>query len=184
MSSRAPESDNAVLTRLLKPPVSPTGPVVNWANSSLPALPRDYRAFIDTYGLGCVDGFLWVLHPEARNPYLNLGRPRRVQADAITESITAYPEDFPDLGEPSNLIPWAITDNGGVCWWHAAGAPDTWPVIVAAVRSHECVRYQKTMTQLLAGLLSGSLVCELLPDDWPRNEPMFESVEDAPPRPR
>jgi len=75
------------------------------------SLPVDYRALVETYGEDSFDDFLWLLHPTSPNPNLNLISELRTQRDALAN-------DPDGVGpRPEDLVPWADTDNGDVCYW-------------------------------------------------------------------
>ncbi|MEV6490621.1 hypothetical protein AB0M20_18615, partial [Actinoplanes sp. NPDC051633] len=50
----------------LVPPPSPGPAPVDWDavdRQVASPLPSDYRAYVSRYGLGCINGLYWVLHP-------------------------------------------------------------------------------------------------------------------------
>ena len=76
-----------LLLKVLPPPIEPYGidPGETWAKAEDELgirLPSDYRQFVDRYGTGCIDGFLWVHSPLASIPGLNLIRRATRQLEA------------------------------------------------------------------------------------------------------
>jgi hypothetical protein len=165
------------LSRLLPPPARAPGPPVDWAAVAAEvgvALPGDYRAFIEAYGTGCVDGFLWVLHPTTGNQHLHLARQVQRQLWALRylrDRGEAVP--YPLFPEPGGVLPWGVTDNGDVCYWRTGGAPDGWTVVVNESRGPDWDAYPGPLTAFLAAVLSRRHVCPVFPTDFPSPSPAF-----------
>ncbi|HEU0131006.1 MAG TPA: hypothetical protein VFQ85_08455 [Mycobacteriales bacterium] len=139
-------------------------------------LPADYRALVDTYGPGTFDEFLWVLQPSAANPNLDLERQRTVRIDALREvAASGEPVPYP----VDTLLPWAVTDNGDVCYWLTSGTADagTWPVVVNGARGPEWVSFTGSATAFLAAVLAGELVVAVFPDDFPSERPEYRQPQ-------
>lgn len=164
------------LERLVRPPAQPLGSPVDWAAAQRDLamqLPEDYRRLVDTYGLGCFDGFLWLLHPNASSRYLNLGRQITVRLEALKEGQSPG-EPF----GPDDVVPWAFTDNGDVCYWKVMGMadPNKWTVVVNESRGPEWDEFSGTTTEWLAAVLSGRYRVRVFPDqDFPSQSPRFRS---------
>ncbi|MGW0583843.1 SMI1/KNR4 family protein [Streptomyces sp. NPDC002920] len=103
--------------------------------------PADYRAFIDRYGAGEVNGHLIVLAPTER-PYLPglppgfAGYTAFAEQDigqAFTELRASDPAHYPYpiFPEPGGLLLWARTYDGDHLFWDTEhSAPDQWPVVL------------------------------------------------------
>lgn len=141
-------------------------------------LPPDYIKFIQTYGTGGVDNFLWILTPFVNDENVNFTVRQKEISDAYIQSKTSFPQYYkhniyPQIG---GLLPWGYTDNGDELYWLTTGKPDEWKVVVYESRSHINYTYSLRMVDFLFGLITKELVCEAFPDDFPSDEPQFISV--------
>src|SRR6266508_4692572 len=94
------------------PPPSPTrGGTVDWNAVQTEVgttLPEDYKAFIDAYGLGTIDDFLWIYDPLSTSPHLQLQSQVQRQLHSLRllrdqSGVTIPYALFPDTG---GLLPW------------------------------------------------------------------------------
>jgi hypothetical protein len=132
-------------------------------------LPADYKLLVNIYGPGSFDGFLWVLQPCGSNKNLDLVGQASVRLQSLRE-LAALGETVPyDIGVgDSGILPWAITDNGDVCYWAVTSAePGLWQVTINDARSAEWREYPTSATEFLTGVLSSRLSCPIFPDDFP-----------------
>src|SRR6266481_1587691 len=90
------------------------------------ALPEDYKAFIETYGSGTVDGFLRIFNPFAvdRNVNLMSRMPEMMWAlnevrptALMTPGLRLYPET-------NGALPFGVSHNGDFLMWVTVGRPD------------------------------------------------------------
>lgn len=171
------------LLGILSPPASPhnTGDKQAWRDfvSTLGTeLPSDYKKFIETYGTGGVDNFIWILTPFVSDENVNFLKRKKDISEAYLQSKQDFPEYykhdiFPMTG---GLIPWAFTDNGDELYWLTEGSPDNWKVVVYETRSSENYTYSLTMTQFMYQILTKDLMCDAFPSDFPSGNPIFKSV--------
>ncbi|MFF0594045.1 SMI1/KNR4 family protein [Streptomyces antibioticus] len=95
-------------------------------------LPSDYKAFLDLYGPGSIDGYLSLSRPlEADASELerlwSLENWRRARLDAPD----LYP--YPFHPDPGGLISWGSDEHGGEYYFLAAGPdPDEWRIVVGS----------------------------------------------------
>jgi hypothetical protein len=110
------------LTKVLLPPARPvaTGNPAAWAAVEArmgTRLPTDYKWFIDTYGVGIIDDWVWIF-----SPFDPPGR-------GTLESRLEWHKESHALGlfedEPDGMIPWADNEDRGMCFWETY-APDPW----------------------------------------------------------
>src|SRR5262245_22983500 len=95
-------------------------------------LPVDYKRFVEQYGSGPVDDFVFILHPSTTNENLNLLRQSAVRLGALRALRDSGAEDVPYQPEarPGGLLPWGFTDNGDVGYWHIRSRdPQSWTVV-------------------------------------------------------
>lgn len=140
-------------------------------------LPTDYKQLVEAYGQGAFDGFLWVLQPSEVNRNLDLIRQRDVRLTAL-RTLQASGEEVPFVVESGDeeVVPWAITDNGDVCYWVTSTStdPDGWVVAVNEARGARWQTFDLSTSEFLLAVLAGNLRVEVFPDDFPSGSPMFE----------
>lgn len=138
-------------------------------------LPKDYRDFIDAYGTGRIDDFIWVLSPFAKNQYLNLCSQSKIILDAQKQfhSESGVKSAFTYFPDTNGLFPWGGTDNGDVLFWHCVGDPSRWNVVVRDSRSSRWRSFDLNMTAFLYAVVTKELIVDVFPDDFPSNSPAF-----------
>lgn len=139
-------------------------------------VPRDYVDLASTYGLGSFDNFLWIFHPVAEPPPLSIVGQAEAQLDAL-RVLEAQGEPMPYVVAEgsSELIPWAVTDNGDVCYWltQPRNDPDEWTVVVNESRGPDWDRFDGSVTEFLVAVLGGRTKVSVFPDDFPGRRPTF-----------
>lgn len=109
---------------------------------------------------GCEDDFVSGLEED----WENLDDLRR---NGMAHGFVPYPE-------PNGLIPWGDSAEGDLFFWKTCGkGPVEWTVVVAG-RNDDWVEYRGSMTEYLAGLVSGEVVPDGLPLDFPGADPAVE----------
>jgi hypothetical protein len=86
-------------------------------------------------------------------------------------------ERLPDyIGSIETLVPWAVTDNGDVCFWDGDPArdPNRWTVVVNEGRGPQWERYAGDASSFLADVLARRHTVEVFPPDFPSPRPTFE----------
>ncbi len=125
------------LIKILPPPKFPqkTGDKEQWGEFFGilgTGLPTDYVKFIETYGTGGIDNFLWILTPFVNDENVNyLGRQKEMMNSYI-QSKKSFPQYYKHNVYPSSggILPWAYTDNGDELYWLTDGKPDEWKIVV------------------------------------------------------
>ncbi|URZ02827.1 SMI1/KNR4 family protein [Clostridium felsineum] len=138
-------------------------------------LPSDYKDFINEYGTGSINEFMWILTPFDEDEYVNFGKRGEEISKAYIESKANNPEYFKHEVFPTKggILPWGYTENGDELYWLTVGASDEWHVIVYESRSSDYYEYNMGMVQFIYELVSGKLVCPAFPDDFPGEEYEF-----------
>lgn len=128
--------------------------------------PPDYKTFIDSYGEGGVNEFLWSLSPFSKCDNLNLLVNFKEMRDAYIYMKKQFPEDFSleFYNGRIGLFPWGVTDNGDELYWNVK--EDTVELVVYESRYSKEERYLMDMTEFLFGLLDRSITCSIFPDDF------------------
>jgi hypothetical protein len=142
--------------------------------SQVGQLPADYKSFMDRFGSGTIDGFVWILNPFSRNAHGNLLYRKEQILDALKELIeSGEPSQYPLYPEPGGLLPFGMTDNGDTLLWQTVGEPDQWPIVVNAARDPTYEKFECNMTAFLEGILTRRIRCSIFPEDFPSARPSF-----------
>ncbi len=133
------------------------------------AMPVDYREFVERYGSGIIDGFLWVLNPVSANEHVRFPESSDRQLEILRWIREEGSERLPHPihPEPGGLLLWAETSNGDCLYWRTEGPPDSWPTSVNESRGPNWVDHAGPMSSLLADLLDGSVRVEFFPRTFP-----------------
>ncbi|WP_326598156.1 SMI1/KNR4 family protein [Streptomyces sp. NBC_01803] len=159
------------LTQLIQPPeLSPPGRDWEEIFGELGTrLPVDYISFIDRYGGGQIDDYLWVLEPHCANRHYDLITHRSERAEAF-EMLWNSGERKPDeLSLPgADIVPWATTDNGEFLYWliHPAAPPEDWTIMVNEARGDWWEHFPVGCVEFLASTLSGDVASEILDPEY------------------
>lgn len=141
--------------------------------------PIDYKGFVDDYGVGCIDNFLWIYTPYSNNENFNLLK----QVEVINNAYLEMKEEFPEVflfdvfPKKGGLLPFGGTENGDVLYWLTNEDNKHWSIIVYDDRHSEYVEYNKSFTDFLYELLTKKLVCPIFPEGFPKETPQYYSYE-------
>lgn len=150
------------LTRLLIQPASPVlaGTAAEWAafEASVEVrLPRDYRAFVETYGLGTPNDYFSVL-----NPFDQSLQSRQQWFQDVYAEVYSTPDYLDYIAEgltaavPHGLVAWATGDGGTVYWDPGTSAePDRWTVVEE--QEDHWQAWPLTMSQYIVKALTGEI---------------------------
>ncbi|MBW3087112.1 hypothetical protein KEM60_03342 [Austwickia sp. TVS 96-490-7B] len=139
-------------------------------------LPWDYKQIVEMYGPGVFDDFLWILQPSNVNPNIDLCRQSSEQLNAL-RTLREGGEEVPfelNIGD-EQLAPWAVTDNGDICYWVRSSShdPDQWIVTVNDSREPLWMTLPFTTAEFLYKILSRNLRLDIFPEDFPSHSPRF-----------
>ncbi|GHH58244.1 hypothetical protein FHS35_007240 [Streptomyces umbrinus] len=136
-------------------------------------LPDDYKWFVERYGPGSFNDFLYILQPTS--PFY----PTRLvesadQAVEILESLRESGGRIPY--ETNELLPVGKTDNGDTVYWvtRPEDAPNSWTVVANGARNTEWPHFDGGIVEFLVAVLSGAHQVDVFPRDFIRAEPVFE----------
>lgn len=131
-------------------------------------LPADYKRFINKYGVGSINDFLWVLNPFTENPNLDLIKKGEEIREAYNTSKNEFPDDFKHDVFPNKggLLPCAITDNGDEIYWLTSDTSDEWNIVVYESRLSDYYEYNMGLAEFLYKVLEKEIECSAFPDDF------------------
>jgi hypothetical protein len=141
-------------------------------------LPDDYKIFIDQYGSGRINGFIWVFNPFASGRFINLGRQIVDRLGALETLARDFGEQcpYPCFPQKGGLLPFAATDNGDVIYWITDGDPNAWRVAVNQARGPKYEEFSLNATGFLAGILTHKTKCTVFPKSLEEVGASFEPV--------
>lgn len=151
-----------------------TGAAIIWkqvfADLDTVRLPVDYIQWIDAFGGGYFDEYIYLLDPSAAQSYYNLVHAHREQIKTL-EYVWSAGEERPEevLSSGVRLIPWASTDNGEFLYWVSDPKidPDDWTIVMNEARGDEWLRFRVGAITFLEGALSGSITSDMFWPDFP-----------------
>ncbi|MEB2275512.1 SMI1/KNR4 family protein [Bacillus sp. ILBB4] len=171
------------LINVLQPPENPhsTGDKARWTTifSLLETkLPSDYIKFIETYGTGGIDNFLWILTPFVNDEHVNLFLRQKEVSRAYSQSKLKFPQYYKRdvYPETGGILPWGYTENGDELYCLTEGSLDEWKVVVYESGSSENYIYSLSMTDFLYQIITKKLACDVFLDDFPSDVATFISV--------
>jgi hypothetical protein len=128
------------------------------------ALPADYKAFVQRYGLGFFMEYLWIWTPKAYDRHVRLEQ-------EVPSVLKMFREDeyfsFKLWPEPGGLLPFGVTIDGDYLAWATEGPPESWRVrVLDRATGYEVAHaYDCDLTDFLAGVATDTI-----------SPPLFESV--------
>ena len=137
--------------------------------------PADFKDFVSSYGTGVIGNFVWVINPFSSNNNLNIDK-----LEYIIESYMYMKREFPDqyTRNGSNILPWAVTDNGDSFVWIRNGDdPDRWVVMIHSHDQGEEEETGFTAMEFLVALLEQRIKSNILPEDFLRAEKAFTPLQ-------
>lgn len=168
------------LRALIPPPASVTPPSPSaWSaveDVLGTTLPTDFVDLVSGYGPGRFDRFLWVLQPVEEPPALSLAGQAVDQLDVLRE-LVGYGEEVPYgvADGRAELLPWALTDNGDVCFWvtRPESVPDEWTIAIHESRGPDWETFPGSCTEFLVAVFEGTSVFDTFPRGFPSATPAF-----------
>ena len=110
------------------------------------------------YFYDMVINVLWIYTPWSEIERFNLFK----AGHKVLESYIASLKDF-----PKGLLPLGRTNNGVDIFWRDTNEdPDKWTLIVCEGSSVEFYEYAISITEFLAGVIKGTVQCDVLPENW------------------
>jgi len=138
-------------------------------------LPDDYRAYIDTYGVGYVNRLFLVLHPTTELAAGNLADVAEGQGEVegLSTLLRPPPYAWPGIG-PDRLMACATTTNGDVAYWYTDGPdPGEWPIVLRNSAGDRWETFEMSLVELLLGIFTGTVAEHFARAGWARQPIRF-----------
>ena len=152
----------------------------NWEiieNENNIVFPEDYKWFLENYGPGSINGFLWVFSPICNNLNLNSFEQYKTMKNSyefmVNNKLIECEYCFYDNG--IGLFPWGITDNGDELYWNYMN--EVTEIVVLSSRYADIFSCKLNMTDFLTGLLTKKTECNLFPEDFVLDNNYYDSIE-------
>lgn len=138
--------------------------------------PEDYKMFIDSYGEGGINEFLWILSPFSENPNLNSIKKFKLMKEAYLSMKSEFSNQFTFnfYSEKNGLFPWGITDNGDELFWNFKG--NVLEVVVLESRYARNMSFIMGMEEFLCKLLKKEIECSIFPDDFILESNYYDNI--------
>lgn len=139
--------------------------------------PEDYKWFIEHYGVGAINNFLWILSPFCQNANLNSIERFKIMKKAyyniksVSQNNCLF--DFYDDGK--GLFPWGITDNGDELYWNFNNG--NVEIVIFASRYTDIKVYKMNTNEFLYDLLTKKIICNIFPDDFVLDNNCYVRIE-------
>ena len=132
-------------------------------------LPLDYKEFINAYGTGSRNDFMWILTPFDKSEYINFTTMGPKICKAYVTSKLTCPDYFKHDVFPTTggILPWGYTENGDELYWLTEGNSNEWKIIVYESRSSDFYEYNMGMVQFIYELITKKITCPAFPDYFP-----------------
>ena len=136
--------------------------------------PNDYKSFIEYYGEGGINEFLWILSPFSEYENLNT----IFKFNEMREAYEIMKIDFPKMCEfefwrnGKGIFPWGITDNGDELFWNYKD--DSVEIVIFSSRYSEKQIFSCSMSEFLVDLLEKKKEYSIFPNDFIRQENYYE----------
>lgn len=140
------------------------------------SFPNDYKQFIDSYGCGGINEFLWILSPFAQCNNLNTIEKFKEMKAAFCQMQAEFPElfTFNFYDGIQGLFPWGITDNGDELYWNLYESKIS--IVVFESRLSGYMVFNMDMESFLYGILRKEIKCSIFPDDFILAENYYEVI--------
>lgn len=139
--------------------------------------PEDYKWFLENYGVGSINDFLWVFSPICDNLNLNSFEQYKIMKKSyelmINSKLIEYDYSFYDNG--IGLFPWGITDNGDELYWNYLNGGTE--IVIFASRYADILSCKLNMTDFLSGVLTKKIEFDLFPNDFVLDNNYYDTIE-------
>lgn len=140
------------------------------------SLPSAYKEFLNVYGSGCINEFIWIFNPASKNKNIELLYQIRIRLDALRD-LKFQGECLPYnlYPEVDGAIPFAATDNGDLLFFKPV-AKSSYFIVFNEARSPVCEEVNLTWSNFIVHLVSGKINSKILPLNLFKGVSKFRSV--------
>lgn len=138
-------------------------------------LPSDYRTLVEAGGAG-----LWFNDLRLYSPGDSVRSHDLAESDGVFEDLLLFWDDNPefrpaDLPDDARLIAWANTGHGETLFWRvdAGNSSGVYPIYVEDGDGARWERFDLSTTDLLLGILYGTVSSQLFSDLFMDTEQVF-----------
>lgn len=169
------------LKKLMSVPDTPVDVGGNWLDvekSINCLLPDDFKLFIDSYGTGSINNFLWVLNPQSNNDNLNFSKSLYFHS-SYQQMKELFPDDYcrPEFPKKDSFLAWAVSDNGDSVFWVINGDnPNDWKVGIHNHDQGEEEVFDTNTSGFLTLLAEKKLSSNVFPEDFLNGSITFTSL--------
>ncbi|MEV5085526.1 hypothetical protein AB0K74_44760 [Streptomyces sp. NPDC056159] len=137
--------------------------------------PSDFVALAEVYPRFTIDEFLGLHIPTPGEERYFVSGMKRLLGDLADLRGSGMSHGHVPYPEPGGLVPWGDSCEGDVFFWRTSGASaEAWTVLVSGHNDDWC-EFQGSLTEYLAGLVSGTVAPDGLPPDFPGATPLIEA---------
>ncbi|MEV6594611.1 hypothetical protein [Streptomyces acidicola] len=137
--------------------------------------PWDFMALAEAYPPFTVDEFLGIRVPTPGEEQYFVSGLRRLLHDLTDLRDSGMSHGYVPFPEPGGLVPWGDSCDGDVFFWRTnPRGPESWTVLVSGHNDDWC-EFKGSLTEYLAGLISGMVKPDGLPPDFPGATPSIEA---------
>ena len=139
--------------------------------------PEDYKWFLENYGAGSINNFLWIFSPICDNLNLNSFEQYKIMKNSYEFMINCelIEHEYSFYNNGIGLFPWGITDNGDELYWNYLDGRTE--IIIFASRYADILSCKLNMIDFLSGILTKKIECALFPDDFVLDNNYYDSIE-------
>lgn len=142
-------------------------------------LPDDYKAFIEAYGSGSIDNFLWIFNPFSENKSINFEASTYFgKAYQELKAISPSAHRRPIYPLPGSFFTWAVTDNGDSLFWSIGTNGEIDGVGIHSSDPSDEELFEIGAIELVYRLVAKVERSALLPEAFPSELPQFQQLQD------
>ncbi|MGA4840063.1 hypothetical protein [Streptomyces sp. G45] len=121
-----------------------------------------------------IDEFLAILIPSPGGERFFISGVRRLLDLLRHRRDRGASHGYVPYPEAHGLLPWGSSSEGDIFYWKTSDeGPDSWTILVSG-RNDDWCEFQGSLTEYLAGLVSGAVPPDGLPPDFPGRTPTVE----------